>query len=204
MAKIVRFIRHYHKLESPYLDGKNISYQAFVELSLGKVDPTINTDFADEAPKIYPKDAFADTELVLTSPLRRTRETADILINVFNINAPIQTSKNLTEMFWNPASMISEDDFVTTLAENKLDLTEARVGQFINGTAPKTLNDGLSQLRGLEEEFTGCRQQSILCITHSFFLKLLKLYFVDNKRVRGDFTKDLVLKTKSVDFEVSV
>lgn len=201
MLKSVKFIRHYHRLESPYLDGKNISYQAFVELSLGKVDPSINADFADEAPIIYPKDAFADTELILTSPLKRTKETATVLKSVFNIVAPIKVSKNLTEMFWNPASMISEDGFLTALSENKLDLKEARVTQFLDGTAPKTLDDGLNQLRGLEEELTEYQQQKILCFTHSFFLKLLKLYFVDNKRMCEDFTKDLLLKTKSMVFE---
>ncbi len=199
--KIIKFIRHYHKLESPYLDGRNISYQAFVELSLGKVDPSINADLADEARKIYAKDAFANTELILTSPLKRTEETATVLKSVFNIDAPIKVNKSLAEMFWNPASMISEGGFLTALSENKLDLKEARVKHFLDGTAPKTLDDGLNQLRGLEEELTEYQQQKILCVTHSFFLKLLKLYFVDNKRMCEDFTKDLLLKTKSMVFE---
>jgi len=204
MTKSVRFIRHYYKLESPYLDGKDIPSKCFSDLSLGNADPSIHPDFVKEATRIYSKDAFSNIELILTSPLKRVRETAEVLKAVFDIPGAVHTSQNLTEIFWDPASIMSELGVTTMADQNKPAVFNMRVKRFLDLSAPKTLIDALVQLNGLRGELTAYPQTHVLCVTHSFFLRLIKLYFVDNKRSGIDFTENLLLKTRSEDLKITV
>ena len=204
VTKSVKFVRHYRKLEEPYLDGKCISPKCYSDLSLGKVDPSIHPDFVKEANRIFSKDTFSNTELILTSPLKRAMETAEVLKAVYDIHGTVQVSQNLTEIFWDPASIMSELGITTLTDQNKADIFKMRTKKFFNLSAPKTLIDALVQLNGLRDELIAYPQTHILCVTHSFFLRLIKLYFVDNKRSEGDFTEDMLLKTKSEDLEIAL
>ncbi|MBD3366382.1 hypothetical protein GF360_03545 [candidate division WWE3 bacterium] len=200
----VKFIRHYKYLEKPFDDWTEITLEQYNDLASGKIDPTIRKDFNIYLAKNYTKSSFDHYDLFLTSNLRRCIDTGNGIKETFQLKVPIIESKYLEEVFWSPKSMINKKAFIMSQKSGKLDLYDQRLSQFMSGRAPKDISDTFKQLRSLENLLSERRKTNILCITHSFLLKMISLYFIDHIKDESHVTLEMLKGLRTREIEVSI
>lgn len=155
----VTFIRHY-KLAQPLDKKETISPEQYRQLSKGEIDPSINSDI-DDFFKIncdYILELH-DSELILTSPSNRTKESAQEIIKRLNKHVDVKETVLLKECVWNP------------------ELQGSRVQRFIDNIDLTNLEETWKRIQALEKYIKILPYNNILCVTHSFFMQILYLYF---------------------------
>ena len=161
--KTVRLIKHY-KLEPPFDQKETITPDLYQSLSQGNIDPDIHTDIESYLSKHFSPHEFDDFTIVLSSPSRRTINTANELINNFNLNARLVVNENLQEIRWNPS------------------LGPGRIKRFINDKGPLGIKATWDKYHEMEAELQKYPDENILCVTHSFVIQTSFQYFVEGKR----------------------
>ncbi|NMB91346.1 histidine phosphatase family protein [candidate division WWE3 bacterium] len=156
--KVVTFIRHY-RLAYPFDSKENTDHEQYVNLSKGLIDPSINSDVKNYITNELDLDAYKQFDVIISSPSKRTLESANEVKKVFNLNIKIETCELLEECAWNP------------------DLPGERINRFIDGTELSTLKDTWERIKELDKYLKGLSYNNMLCVTHSFFMQILYLYY---------------------------
>lgn len=196
-----KFIRHYEYLEPPYDDWIKLNLKQYDDLASGRVDPSIRGDYEQYLIDNYSKSDYDIYELIITSSLKRAINTGRTIKETFGLDLNIINTPFLDEIFWSPLTMISEENFKKAQKEQKLNLYESRITQFLDGTAPRTVQDAFIQLEALEKLLLDRKESKVLCITSSFFLKMLGLYFLKGIKNKSAVTKEMLMNAVSQDFE---
>jgi len=161
--KRVLFIRHY-KLEPPYDKKKTISKEAQILLGRGKIDPRIHPDIGRYLQKNFSRAYFENFDLILSSPSRRSEESARAIRKIFELSLPIRIENNLREAIWDPA------------------LGPGRIRRFVEESGLSKISEVWKRFKALEQRLLKSKYRGILCVTHFFLIQNLYLYFVGGKR----------------------
>ena len=160
MKKKVYFIRHY-KLEPPFDRKETISTQQRILLGRGEISPGIHSDI-NEYLKKNESIHFNNLDIILSSPTKRTVETANTIKNHYKLSIPIKIENSLKEAIWNPA------------------LGPGRIRRFINESGLSRISVIWNRFEILEKELDNMQCKNILCMTHSFLIQNLYLFFHEN------------------------
>lgn len=161
----VTFIRHY-KLAPPFDSKLTITSKLKNNLAAGLVDPPIHSDYPEFLANNFKPGYLEKFNLILTSPTMRTRQTAEAIKDYYQLPITIEVNHNLREVPWDP------------------DLGPGRIQRFINQKGDNTIAEIWNRFQLLEKELKQI-EGSTLCVTHSFLIQNLYLYF--KKGIR-DFT----------------
>lgn len=186
--KNILFLQHY-KMKFPFDHWTNMSYGESVRLSRGEASIGINDDVYEYFNLNYTNKDFAQYDAILTSPVLRAKETAQFLkTNVLPL-VPILVNKNLTEVTWDLSSFLTEEVYEKSRTKGSYDIGTQRIDAFINGTALTTLKEVDERIRELRSDLLKLKHENIICITHSFLMKVLYLYFI--KGLNGSSIKSI-------------
>lgn len=153
----VTFIRHY-KLEEPFDKRKTITEEQYLNLSRGKIDPSINKDIQT----YLETNKLGKYDLILYSPTNRTKESSLAIKDYLSENIPLVETPLLRECVWNPL------------------LPGSRIQRFIDGVELTTLAETWERTKQLDKYLKTLEGGKILCVTHSFFMQILYLYYFGN------------------------
>lgn len=165
----VTFIRHY-KLAPPYDHKDHMSEIQRQELALGKVDPDINPDIQTYLSELEQPELFTNIDLVFASPTSRALQTANAMKSHFKLGCEIEAHPELREVPWDPS------------------LGPGRIKRFIESTGTNSISEVWQRFAHLEMLIKSHEVESTLCVTHSFLIQNLYLYFERSIKNHGDVT----------------
>lgn len=174
--KKITFIRH-APLEKPYNDYTKLSFEKICALATTQVEPNINMGFGKSIVKQLNHIDVKNIDLILCSQSKRTKQTAKLISKLGEKNLEIEISDNLSEIYFNPAILTSKEKFI------RHGLTVIRKSLFHGmkkGIGAETLDETLKRAQKLREELIKLPYKNILCITHSFYMRILRLFFLEN------------------------
>lgn len=165
--KKITFLRHY-KLEFPYDDWKNENYNEYIRFIEGKVNPHIQREtissFIETELSDFDINQF---ELIITSNLFRTIETAEALQRYYKSNIEIVHENLFTEI---PSRIIGE--FTTEMFnEMKLIGKQAVKRERVLNTEQK-----VQRLKEIDK-FLNQIDNNVLVISHGYLIGLLNYYY---------------------------
>lgn len=152
----VTFIRHY-KLTPPYDKRETLTSDIYNQLSMGKVNPEINSDIIKYLLSNYSRSDFEEYGIILTSTAKSSRQSAEAITKIFNLDIPIQQTKLLNEAIWDPSK------------------GSGRMVRFISGDGPSSIVKTWKRIDELIELIKSIQKNRVLCITHSFLMKNIYL-----------------------------
>lgn len=180
--KKIMFLRH-AKLAVPFNDYNKLTFAQICQLGMADIDPSINKKGSAKQMNNLKK-SLAKTEVIYRSSSLRSEQTAELIKNFLNRNIPILENKNLNEIYFNLSLLMTREEFIKNrmLAIRKSIFRGMRSGQGV-----ESLERVIGKIRDLEKQLMASKNQYILCITHSFFMRVLRVYFledmVDSRRI---------------------
>jgi broad specificity phosphatase PhoE len=158
-------------------------FESLKLLTLQKIDPTININ---EIHKYLPNHLISDFDLIITSNLRRSKETAKYLTKtIFKKNIPVFSTDLLNEVKFDISKFCSKEEYEkqgSNLIRKKF------IESFIKDNLIESRKD-IKQRMDKFENLIANENKKILCISHTFFMKLYIIY----KKERNLFQKPKIL-----------
>ena len=173
--KRVKFIRH-SKLEHPYDDYSQLTFNQICGLATGRLSPGIHTDSQKMLIEKLNTKELKSFDLILCSQSRRTIQTAILIRKLSGKQMKIKKTDNLSEIYFDPAVLISKDEFT------QHGLSSIRISVFHgmkDNTGAESLDEVLNRAQKLKDELKMLPHDNILCITHSFYMRVIRLFFLD-------------------------
>ncbi len=190
--KKIRFIRH-GQLAPPFTDYAKLTFTQIADLATARISPSVHPDvmrFAVAANSQIEINAF---DAIWCSGAKRSIETAQLLQKLSKNCPPISKKVELAEIFFDPAQMITEESYV------EKGLPEIRNALFAGikrgHPAVESLEAVLQRVQRLEKMVQASPAETILCITHSFFMRVLHLYFLEGNRTGESITENTLKNT---------
>jgi broad specificity phosphatase PhoE len=191
--KTIKFIRH-NRLAAPYDDYSRLAFKEICGLATHITDPAIqNITSSDIAQKM----ADFVPDAILSSDSKRTVQTARIIAEAIGNPTTIAQSKNLREIYFDPSALIKDSEYASG------GMPAVRTSLFnamIDGRGAESITDIMKRIVRLEKELRNTKARQILCVTHSFYMRVLRLYFLSKITHPEDITPDLLLKTIDHDY----
>lgn len=196
--KRVRFLRHCGLVE-PYNDYNQLSLDQLCDLGIPKIDPDIHPDSLQRISEKLSPELLQECDIILCSPSKRTRQTAELIKDLSKKDLQIQESNTLREIRFNPALLLP-----TTEKAERNYLPELRTALF-KGTIQRkagveTLDDLLRRIDDFAELLDQIHHENILCITHGFYMRILQLYSMESLTNYPDITSEKLIGTPDYDF----
>lgn len=167
-GKTVWFLRH----GKTDFDYENCSYDEFIELLQNGEDfPLIEEDFGINFTELPQK-----VDLICHSPARRAVDTAEKLKEVLKVGK-VELLEPLHEVKFND-SIMSREEF-TTIKESRIPMLTR---WFNNENKVESFEDSWERVKKIESFLHSRPEESILLVTHGWFLRLLDIYFVQGKQ----------------------
>lgn len=189
--KKIRFIRH-SKLEYPYNDYSRLTFSQIRSLATGKIEPNICPESQKMLLKKFTVKQLRSFDLIFCSHSKRTKQTARLVLKLTGKQIEVKETENLSEIFFDPAALITEEEFI------KYGLATIRKSLFCgmeNGIGAETLKQVLNRAQKLKNELTGLPHSNILCITHSFYMRTLRLFFLEGFTVQSKISETKFMNT---------
>jgi hypothetical protein len=177
----VKFIRHY-KLEAPFDAKETLTEELKRDLALGRLSPSIHPDFDEYLSANFTDADFAEIDLIITSPINRAFQTAQGIAQHFHLNAPIMRNSNLREVVWDP------------------ELGPGRVKRFIAESGEYGIANVWQRFAELKQQIIDSRKANILCVTHSFLIQSLYVYFEKGKEDVKQVTEEDIQTSPQADY----
>lgn len=190
--KKIRFIRH-SNLSRAYSDYNRLSFKEVSDLATHRVSPDINPETKQLLEEKLPMEFAEKIDLIICSQMLRTIQTAEVVLEAIGRDVEIEKNANLDEIHFDPAELTTEEKY----KERGLD--EIRMSLFENmqiGDRTESVKQVLERIVFLEKQLREKDEQVILCITHSFFMRLLRLYFIEGIRDPDELTVSRLMVTK--------
>jgi broad specificity phosphatase PhoE len=173
--KKIKFIRH-SKLTHPYDDYSLLSFSEISGLATGRITPNIHPESQKMLLEEFGKEQLKSLDLILCSHSNRTEQTARLIQKLTNKNLEIMKTNNLSEIFFDPEILTNQEEF----AMYGLGIIRACLFQGMkNGVGAENLDEVLLRAKKLKKELLALPYHSILCVTHSFYMRVLKLFFLE-------------------------
>lgn len=172
--KKITFIRH-SKLKPPYDDYSLSSFDEISGLATERITPDIHPESQKMLLEKYSKKELESFDLILCSRSNRTEQTARLILKLANKNLKIRKTNNLSEIFFDPKILSSQEEF------SKQGLRVIRTSLFRGmkiGVGAENLDEVLFRAQKLKSELLRLPRSNILCITHSFYMRVLRLFFL--------------------------
>lgn len=173
----ITFIRH-SQLAPPFNDYSKLSFSQIANLASGRVDPSIvdDTEFIKSK---FDRANFNEVDYILHSPFLRAKQTARIIKSFFKNTIPCKEEKLLTEIYFDPVIITDENLYNQKgISEIRKSLLQEVVAKTKNKNAEHITNL-IARIEQLKKNIELMQHKNILCITHSFFMRVLRLYFVE-------------------------
>jgi len=162
-------------------------------LGTGQIDPDIHPGSYWEIAEKFPREELQAFDLILCAPSTRTRQTAELIKRLSERDPEIEESDILREISFDLALLTSEEKFARDgLPEIRAALFK---GIMRNESGAEAVDDLLKRVGALTELLEQTQRENILCITHSFYMRVLRLYFLECLTHCEDITSDKLINT---------
>lgn len=195
MKKII-FIRH-SELEYPYNDYSRLTFRQICNLATGRIEPNISLESQEMLLEKFTVNQLRSFDLIFCSHSKRAKQTARSVIKLTGRQIEIKETKSLSEIFFDPAALITEEEFL------EYGITAIRKSLFRgmeNGTGAETLRQVLNRVQKLKNELTGLPHSNILCITHSFYMRILRLLLLEGFTMQSKISETKFMNTLDHDY----
>src|SRR3989344_5455880 len=189
--KKIQFIRH-SKLAHPYDDYSLLSFGEISGLATDRISPNIHPESQKMLLEEFGKEKLKSLDLILCSHPNRTTQTANLIQKLANKNLGIRKTSNLSEIFFDPEILTKQEEFV------KQGLGVIRTSLFHgmkNGVGAESLDEVLLRAQKLKSELLKLPYNNILCITHSFYMRVLRLFFLEKLTRSSDISELKLINT---------
>lgn len=173
--KKITFIRH-SKLEHPYDDYSLLTFSEISGLATDRIMPNIHPESQKMLLEKYDKKELKSFDSILCSQSNRTEQTARLILKLANKNLKIRKTNNLSEIFFDPKILTNQEEFAKQgLGVIRTSLFRGMKG----GVGAESLDEVLLRVQKLKNELLKLPHDNILCITHSFYMRVLRLFFLE-------------------------
>jgi broad specificity phosphatase PhoE len=129
--------------------------------------------------------------MILCAPSRRARQTAELIKHLSPKNPEIKQTDTLREISFDLEALTSEEQFAQKGLQEMRSALCRGVVRRESGAEP--LENLLRRIDTLLEILEESQYNSILCVTHSFFMRVLRLYFLEYLTHSQDITVDQLM-----------
>jgi broad specificity phosphatase PhoE len=194
--KLVTFLRH-GSLAAPYEPYDGISLETLSDIGMNRIEPDIDVEQAKERIAAWRRDHTETIDALYASTAPRARQTAEIFAKAAGVRPEsIDYSDAFSEILFDPAVLTTSEAF----AQEKMDaIRSAFFPAMLSGKGADTLEETFVRIGRVETQLHEAEGERIVCITHGFYMRLLKLHFVDGKDLK-DVTAEDFESTPSPDF----
>jgi len=173
--KKVKFIRH-SKLAHPYDDYSLLSFSEISGLATEIISPDIHPNSQKMIFEKFDTDKLNSLDLILCSHSNRTEQTARLIRKLANEGLKIRKTDNLSEIFFDPEILTDQEEFT----KQGLGIIRASLFRGMkDGVGAESLDKVLLRAKKLKSELLSLPYDNILCITHSFYMRVLRLFFLE-------------------------
>ncbi len=191
------FIRH-GQLVAPYLNHLTMDYRTLTDLSLGSLDPSINHNASELFVRQTANVDLAQVHTVYYNSsgissarsLESARCIVDSLKQRYGEAVQLYGLPDIREVRFDVSGLVSEPEF------NKHGMAAIRSALYravIHGGAAEPLAEVAGRIRilqGVVEEHAR-KGESVLFVTHDFFMRFLEVYITRRERLDGVSVEDL-------------
>ena len=183
--KSVIFIRHC-RLGDPYSDYNTLSLEQLRDLGTGQADPDIHPDSRRMIAERFTCEELQTFDMILCAPSRRACQTAEMIKHQSQRDLEIRQTDTLKEIFFDLEALTCEEQF----AQNGLQEIRSALcsGLVQKASGAESLEKLLRRTGTLLEILEQLPYANVLCVTHSFFMRVLRLYFLENRTCSQDIT----------------
>jgi broad specificity phosphatase PhoE len=167
MLKNVTFSRHY-QLEFPYDNLRNLNLTQYKALTEGKADPSIKSDISSYLENTLVKENLINFEIILTSELLRTKETAKAIDKHFSLALTIEANNIFNEIPSEFTRDLSEEEYLKIKEGGKVENFKKRV---------LNKEQKIEKLKEIDIFLKQRRETEILVISHSFLIGQLNYFY---------------------------
>lgn len=192
------YVIQHHKLEYPFDNWLNNTYQEAVKLSRGEISPNIAPDIEKRFIELGGNKRLKDYKYIVTSPILRAKESAVWLKTKLDIDTPPIELECLKEVRWDLSKYMTEAEFCTAIKVGKYNVFEQRIKSFLDDSAVDSITSISDRIEDFKRRIQEIDHDKIIVVTHSFFMKILFLVFVEDiscsKINSNDFKKRFPIK----------
>lgn len=189
--KKIKFIRH-SKLEHPYDDYSLLTFSEICGLATGVITPNIHPESHKMILQKNNIKQLKSYDFILCSKSKRTEQTAKFILKLRNKPLKFKKSDNLSEIFFDPAIFTSEDEFIkhglSVIRKSLFHGMKSKIGA-------ESLDEVLTRAQRLKDELIKLPYDNILCVTHSFYMRVLRIFFLDNLTNSHDISELKLMNT---------
>lgn len=189
--KKITLIRH-SKLEHPYDDYSLLTFSEISGLATDRIMPNIHPESQKMLLEKYDKKELKSFDLILCSQSNRTEQTARLILKLANKNLKIRKTNNLSEIFFDPKMLTNHEEF----AKQGLGIIRTSLFHGMkDGIGAESLDEVLLRAKRLKSELLRLPHANILCITHSFYMRVLRLFFLEKLTKNRDISESKLMNT---------
>lgn len=194
--KKVQFIRH-AKLEKQYSDYSKLMFNELCDLATKRIDPNINKKSTSTVLKKELLKKINNIDLILCSQSLRTKQTAKLIKKTFKLQKVIiKPTKNLNEIYFDPKALITKK----VVGYGFKEIREFLFKGMLNNCGADSVNFTFERIKNLEQELKHYSQKNILCITHSFYMRVLRIYFLEKIRASESINEQMFKNSTDHDY----
>ena len=175
----VVFIRH-ADLKYPYNNYDRLSLKQLDLLATEKTQPQINSRLAKSKIKKHIAEDFLPinrVDAIYYSTAPRSKETAAILADMLNVNKTKELDY-LQEIAFSPKKLVPSSAF----EHNGMNAVREAVYKAVEqGATNETTADLVARIEQIKKLVNKHRGQTIVVVTHGFFMRLLQIALLHNK-----------------------
>ena len=185
------------RLSDPYSDYTTLSLQQLRGLGTGHIDPDIHPDGMRMVSERFTSEHLQAFDMILCAPSRRARQTAELIKHLSQKNLEIKQTDTLKEIYFDLAALTNEEQF----AQNGLQEVRSALyrGVVQKESGAESLEKLLRRTDTLLEILEQIQYKTILCVTHSFFMRVLRLCFLEHLTHSRDITIGQLMQAITVD-----
>lgn len=185
----VTFLRH-GPLLPPYDNYEKLTFDLLCQLARREVDPVLDIS---KAKKLIEHNELlkGNYDVIFHSPSARAVASTKLITESYKIQQSEELD-DLQEILFDPSKFTTQEDF----ALNGLSvIRENLFYSLINGTNKESLSSCIKRITSIEKMLHASTYERCICITHGFFMRLLELYFTQNKDYKKYTYQSLVAMT---------
>ena len=189
--KKINFIRH-SKSANPYTNYAKLTFTQICDLATDSFTPEIHFDTLRMILEKFTHSELKKFDLMLCSPSKRTIQTAKLIQSLGKKGLEIRESENLSEIFFDPSILTTEKRF---LQKGFIEIRKSLFEGMKKGLGADSLNKILRRVKSLERELKQLPYKNILCVSHSFYMRVLRLYFLENLKRGQEISVNKLMDT---------
>lgn len=194
--KKIRFVRH-SKLGCPYDDYSQLSFDQICGLATGNIDPSVDPESLKMLSKKFTAKQLQSFDLILCSHSKRAKQTARLVLELTGKQIQVRETENLSEIFFDPAVLITREEF---LEYGFTAIRKSLFHRMKNGTGVETLEQVLNRAKKMKDELVESPHNNILCITHSFYMRILRLLLLEGFTIQSKISETKFMNTLDHDY----